>query len=92
MKPGAQVIYILLNVQGKADHPDCMHGFITSDHRLGQSVYVHFWKAESVSVGLCRGGATLTDSTQLVPFESCAQSVVDRLMGQRDLVKGGEHE
>jgi len=85
MKPGAQVIYILLHVQGKADHPDCMHGFITSDHRLGQSVYVHFWQAESVGVGLRRGGATLTDSTRLVPFDSCEQSVVDGLMIERKI-------
>jgi len=80
MKPGTQVLYMPAHALAKIDHPGVMHGFIASEHRLGQSVYVCFWQADALGVTLRKAGATLTDSTRLIPYVSCDQSVVDGLM------------
>lgn len=42
LKEGTQIIYVPRHADGKVTHPDCEHGFVTSDR--GKITFCRFWR------------------------------------------------
>lgn len=78
MKAGTQFVFVPTHAKRDIAHPDCRRGFVASDHRLGQSVFVYFW--EELGITLRRNEPVLTDSSRLVIVDSVEQGVVDALL------------
>lgn len=78
MRRGDQFVLIPTHA-ADPNHVDCLHGFIASDTRMGQTVFCHFWLVPGVTVR--PHGPQATDVSRLMARDSCEQEVVDKLLG-----------